>query len=86
MYQRRKYSGDHFIGAMPRLGSTAAVYTFDAKDFAGTTIMVLNTKDSPSFVKVGLLRQIVMAGEELPVLIPAGADYRIEFGAGMRLL
>lgn len=83
---RRKYSGDHFVGALPRLTCSVSVQTFDAKDFAGTTINVLNTKSSPSFVKVGMLRHIVMAGEELPVLIPKGADYRIEFGTGVRLL
>lgn len=82
----RRSRGDHFIGGMPRLTSSAVVFTYAASDFAGRSITVLNEKPWIGFVKVGELRMTLGAGEERNIPIPMNADYQIGLGAGVRLL
>lgn len=61
------------------------MFTYYAADFAGRSVLIFNTSPSPSFYRVGRVREVLAAGEDRAIAIPENADYRIELGIGLRL-
>lgn len=78
-------SREAFVGVTPRAASSAVVFTFHAADFAGRAVTLVNHGDRYSFARVGRMRQVLAAGEEWRIDIPAAADYEIALGIGVRL-